>query len=388
MYKFFVLVFKNMSRNRLRTVLTGLAVLILSLVYAVASSTTAAVGRMVAENSSINRLVITDRWTTPSQLPARIVDKICEKPGIEDWTTWRYYFGFLDESKRSDRFAFGIATRIENIRQMHPGLEAIDPAALEALRTEKAGALVGPAIIDTMKWRIGQRFTLLSATHSGKNLEFKIVGALPPGKWANSFFFREDYYRQGLRDEETMSVMWLQARDAPTGQRLAAEIERMYANSPTPVKVETEASSVARFAGKATSIMGIVRAVVFVLLIDMLVIISNSISITTRERRVEMAVLKVLGFQPNYIIRLVIVEAVLIAAVAGGLGAGLICLVSAWNMSESLPFTIGFLRQFPVTPDFFFKGMALGALAGLLGSILPAWSARTVRVTDVFARIA
>ncbi len=388
MFKFCGLVLKNLSRNRLRTALTALAVMVLTAVYSVVHSTTDLVNRLVEDSSSQTRLLVLDRWVVPSRFPARYVTKIAGMADIEDWTIWHYYIGYFDESKRSDRFGLGLATRMENLIAMHPGLEDLDPALVEAMKGEKTGALVGRRIAKTMNWRVGQRFTLISATHTGINLDFKIVGLLPPGKWTNNFFFRSDYYQQGTGDIETVNIMWLRVRDPETGRRVAADIERYYANSPAEVKVETEASTVSRIVGKAKSIMVIFNLVVVILLVDILIILSNSISITTRERRTEMAVLKVLGFQPNFIIMLVLAEAVFVGAVGGGVGATLTWLVSALNAADRLPITIVTLSMFPVQLEFLPRGVLVGALAGLLGSLPPALASRKVKVSDVFAKIA
>ena len=53
------------------------------------------------------------------------------------------------------------------------------------------------------------------------------------------------------------------------------------------------------------------------LLVTISLVIANAISISVRERRVEMAVLKVLGFSPNQILLLVLSEALLIGCMSG-----------------------------------------------------------------------
>jgi len=383
-----VLIIKNLSRNRMRTILTALAVIVFTMVYSIVGSTTSMVNRLVSSSSSNTRLVVVNRWITPSELPARYIDQVTRVRDVEDWTVWHYYFGFLDESKRSDRFALGIATRMENLQAMHPGLEEMEPESLRAMKHNKSGALVGQNMMDAMKWQIGQRFTLFSATHPGKNLDFRIVGIVPAGKWGNNFFFREDYFRQATGDEDTVNVIWLRVGNEETGQRIAATVEQMFSNSREEVKVETEAASAARIAGKAESILAIVNMVVLVLLFDMLVVISNSISISTRERRTEMALLKVMGYSPNFIIVMVVSEALIVGSVSGGLGAGMAYGLSALNEADQLPYTIPFLRMFPVPMSFVPRGVFLGALAAFLGSIVPAWTARKIKVTEVFSNIA
>jgi putative ABC transport system permease protein len=119
----------------------------------------------------------------------------------------------------------------------------------------------------------------------------------------------------------------------------------------------------------------------------MVIILANSISITTRERRREMAILKVLGFQAGFIRSLVVGEAMLVGLIGGGAGATLTYLVSWLNENGALPITIPFLLRFPVPPSFIPNGFLLGAFVGFLGSIVPAWNAPKVRVVDVFSKV-
>ena len=67
MLKFFELVLKNLGRNRVRTLLTGFAVLTLTTIYSVVSNTTAFIGKLV-DNAADTRLVIRERWITPSRV--------------------------------------------------------------------------------------------------------------------------------------------------------------------------------------------------------------------------------------------------------------------------------------------------------------------------------
>ncbi len=53
------------------------------------------------------------------------------------------------------------------------------------------------------------------------------------------------------------------------------------------------------------------------MLVIMSLVMANAISITVRERRTEMAVMKVLGYRPNQILQLVLGEALLVGAASG-----------------------------------------------------------------------
>ncbi len=115
-------------------------------------------------------------------------------------------------------------------------------------------------------------------------------------------------------------------------------------------------------------------------------ITANSISIGVRERRLELAVLKVLGFQPYHLLTLVLGEALLIGAGAGFLSGLLTYLIITW--SGGIDFRIAFFAAFPVSIHALWWGLAIGGLTALAGSIGPALAARSVKVSEVFAKVA
>ena len=77
--KFLELVLKNLGRNRVRTLLTGFAVLTLATIFSVVSNTTAFIGQLV-ENAADTRLVIREKWMTPSRVPSRYARMIADIP--------------------------------------------------------------------------------------------------------------------------------------------------------------------------------------------------------------------------------------------------------------------------------------------------------------------
>lgn len=390
MGKFILLVLKNLGRNKVRTTLTALAVSVLVTIAALMSTVTRTVRTSVRSSASQTRLIVSEKWVAPSQVPRRYLPQLAALEGVGDWTTWNFYTGFFDESMRGDRAGLGLATRSDNLLEMHADLKGIDPAALEAFKREKTGAIVGPQIMKNMNWKVGQQFTFVSTSHPNKNLRFKIVGISPPGGLSLNFFFRDDYFAEATGDKSSVSLVWLRLRTAAAAESVSDKIQELYSQRQPALKVETESAGVARFAEKGEAILGIIEMVVAILMIDMIVILSNSISISTRERRSEMAVLKVLGFTPVHIMTMVVGEAMLVGGLSGLAGA-----LIAWGSSQLAAGGVlpsegfaGFLTVFPVSDDTLMWGAVLGALVGFAGSALPAWNAREVKVSDVFSRIA
>jgi putative ABC transport system permease protein len=381
-FKFLGWFLKNLGRNKLRTVLTAMAVLVLTAIYTIATSVTAVVNRLMTAYSNQSRLLVREKWVMPSRFPPRYVPKIAALPGVRDWTIWHFYMGSLDDAGHNGA---GLATRIDNLREMHPGLETLDPAALEAMRRQKNGALMGRSLMKEMNWQIGQKFTVKSFSSFGRDLSFQVVGVVESDIWASNFFFRDDYYEEASGDKESVNILWLHATDEAAARRLSAEIEAMFATSRDKLRVETESAGVGRLLGRTASIVQIINFVVGVLLIDMIVVLSNSISMTVRERRREMAILKILGFQPGFILTMIVGEAMTVGMAGGALGAGLAYGLSALNSAGHLPVRVDFLGQFPVSPLYILHGLAVGGAVGFLGSVVPAWQARKVRVVEAFS---
>jgi putative ABC transport system permease protein len=387
--KFVLLILKNLRRNTLRTGLTVLAVTVMVTICVAMRTIVGTVARHVEAEGSQSRLMVTERWVVPSRIPVRYLPALSHVDGVEDWTTWNTYPAFLNESRQADQATFAVATRPDNLIAMHPGLAKLDPAAVDELKREKGGALVAADIAGELGCKAGQPLTLFSAVDPTKSLRLKVVGVIPPGEYPRMVFLRRDFFEEATGEKDSVDVLWLRTSDPEAARRVAADIEQQFRGRQPELKVETESAGIGRFADRGQSILGVIQLVIAILLIDMVVVLSNSISVATRERRVEMAVLKVLGFEPRAIMVLVIGEAVLVGAASGLIGTGLACGCSALAEGGALP-PSGFTQLFalfPIRPETLLWGVPLGALVGFAGSVAPAWNARGVKVSDVFAKV-
>jgi putative ABC transport system permease protein len=388
--KFVVLILKNLRRNRVRTALTILAVTVMVTICVEMRTILGTVAGHVEADSSQSRLMVTERWVAPSRIPVRYLPDLTRLDDVEDWTTWNTYPAFYNESRQANQEVFAIATRPDNLIAMHTGLAQLDPAALDRLKANKSGALVAADVARELGCNIGQSFTLFSAADPQKSIRLKLIDVMPTGEYPRMIFFRRDYFEEAAGEKDNVDIVWLRARDPEAARRVAAQIQEKFRNRQPELKVETESAGVGRFASRAQSILGVIRLVITILLIDMVVVLSNSISVATRERRAEMAVLKVLGFEPRAIMVLVIGEAMLVGAFSGLIGTSLAWGCSALAEGGGLS-PSGFTRLFtlfPIRADALLWGVLLGALVGFAGSVVPAWNARGVKVSDVFAKIA
>ncbi len=416
--RLFLLGLKNLRRNLLRTLLTTLATIVLVFMVSLIWTVISGLDKVTQEKSKDFKLIITERWQLPSQLPmthANYLDPAnsgfltelrddAGKPLYteRDFMTWSFYGGTLDPAKRDPKnLVFFFAMQPQHIIPMMDELEDFDPALVEKMKAKPDGALLGRDKLEAIgNKRVGDRFKLTSINYKDIDLEFEVVGMLPDGRYNQSAIMNSDYFNRELDayrrkkgyahplDTKRLNLIWLRVPDRETFNRVGAIIENASAFADRPVKVETSSNGIGSFLEPYKDLLwGMKWLLVPAILIIMSLVMANAISIAVRERRMEMAVMKVLGFRPNQILQLVLGEALLVGAVAGLIAAALT--YGLFNgMWGGIPFRIGFFPVFRIPESVFCWGIAMGGLTAFLGSAIPAWNARSVKVSEVFSKVA
>jgi putative ABC transport system permease protein len=325
----------------------------------------------------------------------------------QDAMTWQFVAASLDSDKGTrENMIFFLCMEPAKVLTMLDGMDEASPqekrALVEAVRlveADKRRIIVGKDRLRTMNKKIGERISLYPVNYTNLQLdECEIAGTFPDGRYNQTAMMSRDRLNDALdlykrkhgkphhMTSKTLNLVFLRVPDSAAFSRVAEQIETSSLYTNPPVKCETASSGVASFLdGYRTLIWGMRWVLVPALLTSMALVIAVAISISVRERRTEMAVLKVLGFGPNQIMALVLGEALLV-----GCGSGLFSSVATYlvidHLLGGLKFPIAFFPAFFVPVGALWWGPALGSLTALLGSFVPAWSARSVKVAEVFAK--
>lgn len=417
--KFLLLILKNLRRNLLRTLLTALGTIVLVFVITLIWSVLDFLGKATEEKAQNVKMIVTERWQIPSQMPfsyaASLVEGAARKEGDvrpTDSMSWSFYGGTLDPTKKTaDNFLFAIATRpgcimtmMEELDEMPAGPERDRMLAIcDQLETNKQGIIVGVDRLKTLNKRVGERIVIHGLIYQGLDLEFEIVGTFPESyaRYAQSAVFNRQYLFDALdawprshsgrahpMAEKNMNLMWLRVEGNDAFEKVSRQIEDSPLYTNPAVKTQTLSSAVSSFLDAYRDLIWGARYLLSpAILVTLSLVISNSISISVRERRKEMAVLKVLGFQPRHILGLVLGEALLIGTASGLLSAA-VSIYMINSVMGGLKLPIAFFQAFTIPPEAIVWGAAVGFGTALLGSIVPAFNARRVKVSDVFSKVA
>jgi putative ABC transport system permease protein len=392
--------------------------MVLVLVITLVWSVLAFLDAITTEKTRNLKAIVTERWQIPSQMPYSYARDMAEgaasRPGDvvpEDYMTWGFYGGTIDPERRTREnmvFFFcmdprKLLTMMDDLDQLSAEETAALEKAVRMMEEDPRKVVIGKERLQAMNKKVGERIKVTSINYLGIDIDgLEIIGEFPPSaaRYHQSAVMNYRLLENSLDSykvtnkkahpmaNKTLNLVWLRVPDTRAYQRVADQIMGSPKFTDPAVKCETASSGVAAFFDAYRDLLwGMRWLLVPSILVTMALVIANAISISVRERRTEMAVLKVLGFGPNHIMLLVLGEALLIGCLSG-----LVSAAATWwfvnHVIGGVPFPVAFFPAFLIPAAALWWGPAIGCLTAFAGSLLPSWSARTVKVSEVFSKVA
>ena len=382
--KFLSLVWSNLKRKKLRTCLTMLSIfvafLLFGLLCAVKESFTGGIALAGAD-----RLIVRHKVSLIMTLPVNYKVRMERIPGV-DLATHFTWFNGIYQNEPKDFFA-SFPVNPEPFLSIYPEYLLPEEQRQAWLKT-RTGAIVGRALVDRFKWKIGDRIPLMSPIWPRKGdgvWEFEIVGiyeGAKKGTDTSRFYFRYDYFDEGRAQGEGL-VGWYRVRvkDPERAAEVAQAIDEEFANSPSETKAEAEGAFMQGFAQQMGDIGTILIAILSAVFFTILLVAGNTMAQAVRERTEELGVLKAMGFTNELVLTLVLLESCLIAAVGGLAGLG-----AAWLFTAGGSPVPSMLPVFYLPLHNLIVGVALVVALGVFAGILPAVQAMRLRIAVALRR--
>lgn len=375
------LVWKNLARNKKRTVLTVLSVMVAFFLFGVLRSVITTLNA-TAEVGSEGRLVVSSASGITFLLPAAHTARLEAVEGVSS-VSWANWFGGYYKDP-SDFFA-NFAVKADTYLPMYPEME-ITGGSLDDFNRERTAALVGVGLLEKYGWQLGQTITLQGTFLPGA-WEFTIRAVYTPTDPAfgdEVMIFHYEYLYE--RSNGQISPGWyvLALEDPTRAAEIAATIDAQFKNSVGPTKTQTEKAFNAGFVTMWGNIGFLVSAIGTAVFFAILFVAANTMMMASRERIPEIAVLKTVGFGDRTIFGLVLAESVLIAVVGGAIGLGLAWAAFAGGRSPLNAFFPGF----GVTGGTIGLGVVMAVALGLISGAVPALQSARLSVAAALRKVA
>ena len=380
------LIFKNMFRHKLRTLLTvlGIAIAVTSFVMLRTVLTAWYEG---VDASAVDRLIVRHSVSFIFPLPYAYKEKIEKVPGI-DGVTYATWFGGVYRDKK--QFFARMAVAAENFFEVYPEL-LLPKDQLESFKRERNSCVVGQQLVERYNFKLGDIITLDGDIFPGK-WDFVVRGIYKPrdkGTDPSNMIFHWQYVDERMKEEwpgRAGLVGWYIAKlNRPeTAAAVSDQVDRLFSNSSAETKTETERAFSLGFMASASAVLTAINLLSFVIIGIILLVLGNTMIMAARERTKEYAVLKTLGFSTFHMIGLIGGESLTIAVVGGAVG-----LAFAFPMVQGFEAALpkGWFPVFEIKAITLTLASAAAISVGILASIFPIQRAVSTKIVDALRQV-
>jgi putative ABC transport system permease protein len=378
--KYLHIVFVNLKRKKLRTILTIGSFMVALFLFGVLMTIKTALSSGV-DVAGADRLVVRNRISLIMPLPYSYRDVIRQMPNVDEVTFATWFGGYYQDQKN---FFPNYAIDPETYRSVYP--EYIIPdEEWNAFVQDRQGCIVSPPVAEKYGFKIGDRIPLQGTAFSGIwefNLR-SVYDATEKELITPEFWFQYKYLEE-QREFFQGTVGWyvVKVKDPAGAVAVTRTIDERFANSPNETKTETEKSFAAGFANQIGNIRLLILSIGSVVFFTLLLVTGNALSTAVRERTAELAVMKTVGFTDEAVLGLVMAEALVVAVVGGGIGLGL---AKLFTLSGDP--TGGMLANFYLSGEALVAGAGLAVAAGAAAGIIPAVGAMRLKIVDALRRV-
>lgn len=337
--KFAKLIFKNILRNKRRTLLT-ISSLVVSLFLIISLATILTEFDRGTEEASPLRLVSRHAVSLGFVIPMAHLQKMKTVPGVKEVMPFSWFGGIYKDERN---FFANFAVDGRKLRDVVPEVKMSD-ADWQSFINDRQGAIVGAKLVKLYGFTPGQRITLKSPIYN-QSVEFIIRGVYT-GSDEKTLYFHYDYLNELLPDwaknqVSTFSIMANSAEDVP---RISQTIDSLFANSDAPTKTESEREFALSFQTMMGGVKTFLYAIMAAITFSLLLVMGNTMAMTVRERTKEVGTLKAIGFQRGTITVLFLGEALVVACIGAGIGIGAAALLfRSVDLSLYIPNLISFV---------------------------------------------
>ncbi|HEY3349891.1 MAG TPA: ABC transporter permease [Thermoanaerobaculia bacterium] len=321
-----------------------------------------------SENMGFRAMVMA-KTSMFERLPMAYLAKLEDVPGVQRVCPFDFLMTQWKDDRPENAVPFQAAPAdafVEVYREAK-----IAPEQIKAWKDDPTGCVIGPILAKQHAWKIGDRI-VLKAPVAGGTVE-TTVRAVMTYKLDNGLYVHRKYFENLTGDTGQVGMFWILAKSRADVPKVTAEIERRFENAPAPIRAMSEKQWQLMFMEMLGNVQALLGGIGLATAFTLFLITSNTLAMAARERRGEAALLRILGFPRQAVLRLLVLEGALFGAAGGIVGLGFMRLFAVL-IEKALVDTqfaaIGAL----LNPDLEMTAAVLGLsfLVAVVASLIPA----------------
>jgi putative ABC transport system permease protein len=379
--RFLPLLLANLRRKKIRTTLTVGSFVVAFLLFGLLGAIRYGF-RQSIDIAGADRLVVIGRTSIIQPLPRPYLERLKRISGVKDVAHATWFGGIYQDPKN---FFPQFAIVPDDWLRMYPEFIVSD-AEWKGFLADRQGCVIGEKLAARFGWKVGDRIPLQAPGFFGGGSWDFTVRAIYRGARPNDdetqFWLRHDYLYEKAPAYWKGIVGWYVVRvsNPDNAVAIAKAIDSEFANSPSETRTQTESAFAASWVKQMGNIEFLILAIGTIVFFTLLLVTGNTMAIAVRERTNELAVLKAIGYTDRFVLVLILVESLLIAAVGASVGLWLARGLVNQDITQGL-----ILLYLP--PPAFIAGATIALVTGILAGLLPAIGAMRLSVVSALRKV-
>lgn len=379
--KFLPLILKNLLRKKTRSALTIGSVILPLFVICLLGTLLRALETDPSGGKGMFRLIVRHKVSITNWLPAAYDVKIRQIPGVKEVLRMQWFGGSYIDQSAKNQFARFSTSDADRLLAVFDEVKIVQGSEADWVH-DRSGALVGELLMKRFNWRLGQKVPLKGDIYP-ISIELTLRASYR-GPDETGLYFHNQLLEEALPSVQGyVGWYWIKADSLAAVERIPKEIDGLFENSSHPTKTDTEKA----FQNEWVSMLGNVKLLMtslsLIIAVVILLIAANTMSMAARERIVEIAVLRTLGFPRRTILGLILGESLALSLIGGALGLLFFTFVIGGIREGILNSPMGsFGAGIRVFPEVLAAGFGVAVFVGLFAGLFPAIRSAQRTITD------
>jgi len=374
----FNLVLRNVLRNRRRSLLTAASVAVsfaLLVVFFAAYRFLESPPASTTERSHLV-LIVAASTSLIQPMPISYRSRIERLQGVRAVTQ---VFWFDARYKNEDTVIPSLSLDPQNLFIFFPNWQ-LPADEREQFMREKAAALAGRSTANKYGWKVGDHIHVTSPNYFNVGLDLTLRGVYDSKEEQSYLVFHWDYLNDVLGRPNVTGQFWVLANSAELMPALMKTVDAQFREETVQTRTQTVKQFTLNFISWLGNVKLILAGVSGAVVFAILLIMANTMAMSIRERTMELAVLRALGFRTNTLLTLLTVESLVLSLVGASAG----CL-AAWAICRAVAGYVlggGLLVNLEVSLPGALSALGAATLTSLASTLLPAFRASRMSIAE------
>lgn len=377
-----IYLYRNITRNPLRTLLTCAAVGLPIMIYVLSMAVVDGVNRFLDNSAKQLRLAVTHKTSMINPLPEGYRRKIESlDPGqtrLLSVCGLRWIGGKIE---RDPRPLSTLGADVDTFLSTFPEYQ-LTKEEHDAWLRDRQAIVVGSATAGQFGWKVGDRITIRPSLPPYDPVEFHVISTAPKAQDPLTCWCRRDYMEEKSKEAGLplgqVGFFFVKCATQADLDHFRVAIDELFARSSDETKTQDEKAFMNEFVTQQFNLPRNLTILSAVTVFVAIMAAANTMSMSFRDRISEIATLKSMGFGGGFAFTQIQAESLLLCAIGGLIGA--LGPYIAFTYTPLKDYQVPIILYLEIRPAVCLQAIAISFGIGLIAAIWPSWAAMRLKV--------